>query len=147
MQAYPKPILGLSTIQSARFLELIQDYGKEFVQAGYNPDVARLHLRSVVHFGVWLGLEGVALESIDEQTVATFDRHRLCCACPGTSRDCGRHVLSCIRAFLNHLRERRIVETNAPPEPSCLVREFLGWMSTHRGVVDTTLTGAIVSSR
>lgn len=140
MQAYPNPILGLSTIQSARFLELFQDYGKGLVQAGYSPGVARLHLRSVAHFGVWLELEGVALESIDEQTVATFDRHRSSCRCPGTSCDCGRHVLSCIRAFVNHLRERRIVETNAPPEPSGLVCEFLGWMSTHRGVVDTTLT-------
>lgn len=102
--------------------------------------MARLHLRSVAHFGVWLEIEGVALESIDEQTVATFDRHRSSCRCPGTSCDCGRHVLSCIRAFLKHLRERRIVETNAPPEPSGLVCEFLGWMSTHRGVVDTTLT-------
>jgi len=140
MQAYPNPILGLSTIQSARFLELFQDYGKGLVQAGYSPGVARLHLRSVAHFGVWLEIEGVALESIDEQTVATFDRHRSSCRCPGTSCDCGRHVLSCIRAFLNHLRERRIVETNAPPEPSGLVCEFLGWMSAHRGVVDTTLT-------
>lgn len=139
MQTYPKPILGLLTIRSARFLELFQDYGTEFVRAGYTPNVARLHFRSIVHFGVWLELEGVAVESIDEQTVAMFDRHRSNCRCPGPSRDCGRHVLSCIRAFLNHLRKRRIVETNAPPEPPCLVREFLSWMSTHRGVVGTTL--------
>src|SRR5262245_45605784 len=51
MQAYPKPILGLSTIRSARFLELYQDYGKELVRAGYTPDVARLHLRSIAHLG------------------------------------------------------------------------------------------------
>lgn len=140
MQAYRKPILGLSAIQSATFVELFQDYRKELAQAGYNPCVARLHLRSVAHFGVWLELQGVALESIDEQTVATFDRHRSSCRCPGTSRDCGRHVVSCIRVFLNHLRERRFVKANAPPEPSRLVREFLGWMSTQRGVVDTTLT-------
>jgi len=140
MQAYSKPILGLSAIQSATFVELFHDYRKELAQAGYNPCVAWLHLRSVAHFGVWLELEGVARESIDEQTVATFDRHRSNCRCPGTSRDCGRHVVSCIRVFVNHLRERRIVKTNAPPEPSRLVREFLGWMSTQRGVVDTTLT-------
>ena len=139
MQTYPKPILGLSAIQSARFLTLFQDYIQELVQAGYNPGVVRLHLRSVAHFGVWLELEGVTLESIDEQTVARFDRHRSSCRCPGTSRDCGRHVVSCIRVFLGHLRERRIVKINAPPEPSRLVREFLHWMSTQRGVADTTL--------
>lgn len=140
MQAYSKPILGLSTIQSATFVALFQDYGKKLVQAGYNCLVVRLHLRSVAHFGVWLEREGIALESIDEETVARFDRHRSSCRCPGTSRDRGRHVVSCIRVFLNHLRARQIVETPAPPEPKLLVREFLGWMSAERGVVDTTLT-------
>ena len=140
MQAYSKPILGLSTIQSATFVGLFQDYGKERVQAGYNSLVARLHLRSVAHFGVWLELEGIELESIDDETVARFDRHRSSCRCPGTSRDRGRQVVSCIRVFLSHLRKRRIVEIHAPPEPNLLVREFLGWMSAQRGVVDTTLT-------
>ncbi len=140
MQVNSKPILGLSTIQSTRFVELVQDYGKELVQARYNRYVARLHLRSVAHFGVWLELEGVAIESIDDETVAAFDRHRSSCRCPGTSRDCGRHVVSCIRGFLSYLRARGGVETSAPPAPSRLVREFLSWMSTERGVVDTTLT-------
>jgi hypothetical protein len=140
MQTYAKPILGLSTIQSVRFLALFHDYGKELVQAGYTPVVARLHLRSIAHFGVWLELKGVALESIDDQTVAMFDRHRSRCRCPGTSRDSGRHVVSCLRVFLSRLRERRIVETPAPTEPSGLIREFLGWMSAQRGVADTTLT-------
>lgn len=140
MQTYSKPILGLSTIQSATFVELFQDYGKDLVQAGYNHTVARLHLRSVAHFGVWLEREGVAVESIDEQTVAAFNRHRSSCRCPCTSRARGRHVVSCIRVFLSHLRERQIAATSAPPEPSLLVREFLGWMSAQRGVVDTTLT-------
>lgn len=33
-----------------------------------------------------------------------------------------------------------MVNINAPPEPSHLVREFLGWMSAQHGVVETTLT-------
>ena len=129
---HSKPILGLSTIESATFVELFQDYGKDLVQAGYNHTVARLHLGSVAHFGVWLEREGVAVESIDEQTVAAFNRHRSSCRCPCTSRARGRHVVSCIRVFLSHLRERQIAATSAPPEPSLLVREFLGWMSAQR---------------
>ena len=81
MQAYSKPNLGLSAIQWATFVELLQDYGKECVQAGYNHYVARLHLRSVASIRVWPGLEGVALESIDEETVAAFDRYRSSCKC------------------------------------------------------------------
>ena len=140
MQTYSKPIPGLSAIQSTRFVELFQDYGQELAEAGYNGQVARLHLRSVAHFGIWLELEGVTLEAIDEQNVAAFDRHRSSCWCPGSSRDSGRHVICCVRVFLGFLRARRIIKTNAPPEPDCLVRKFLDWMSAQRGVVDTTLT-------
>lgn len=140
MHVYTKPILGLSTIQSATFVELFHDYGQELVRVGYNHVVARLHLRVIAHFGVWLELESVALETIGEETVAAFGRHQPRCRCPGTSRDRGRHVLSCVRVFLRHLRDRRIVEANAPAEPNLLVREFLNWMSAERGVVDTTLT-------
>ena len=140
MQTYSKPIPGLSAIQSTRFVELFQDYGQELAEAGYNGQVARLHLRSVAHFGIWLELEGVTLEAIDEQNVAAFDRHRSSCRCPGSSRDSGRHVICCVRVFLGFLRARQIIKTNAPPEPDCLVRKFLDWMSVQRGVVDTTLT-------
>ena len=89
MHAYSKPILGFSTIRSATFVELFQDYEEELVRAGYNHHVARLHLHSIAHFGVWLELEGVEFETIDEGTVAAFDRHRLSCRCPRTSRDRG----------------------------------------------------------
>jgi len=140
MQTYSKPIPGLSAIQSTTFVELFQDYGQELAEAGYNGQVARLHLRSVVHFGIWLEFEGVTLEAIDEQSVAAFDRHRSNCRCPGSSRDSGRHAICCVRVFLAFLRARRIIKANAPPEPDRLVREFLDWMSVQRGVVDTTLT-------
>ncbi len=140
MQSYSKPIPGLSTLQSTTFVDLSRDYGQGLVGAGYNGQVVRLHLRSIAHFGIWLEREGTALESIDETTVAMFDQHRSSCRCPGASRDKGRHVICCIRAFLSFLRARRIIKTDAPPEPDRLVREFLDWMSAERGVVDTTLT-------
>jgi integrase/recombinase XerD len=140
MHVYTKPLLGLSTIQSTTFVELFQSYEQELVRLGYTHVVARLHLRVIAHFGVWLEVESIALETIDDETVAAFDRHRPRCRCPHASRDRGRQVLSCVRVFLRHLRDRRIVETKAPPEPSPLVREFIDWMRTERGVVDTTLT-------
>lgn len=93
----------------------------------------------IAHFGVWLELEGARLETIDEETVAAFGRHRPHCRCPRASRDRGRHVLSCVRAFLRQLRERRIVEAKVPAEPRPSIREFLDWMSAQRRVVDTTL--------
>ena len=99
----------------------------------------RRHLRSVAHFGIWLELEDIALGAMDDQGVTAFDRHRMSCRCPGASRDHGRHVICCIRVFLGFLRERRLLAAQTPPELHPLVREFLNWMSTERGAVDTTL--------
>ena len=136
-----KPVLGLSNIRSVVFLELFDDYEDKLGEAGYSHHTARFHLHSIAHFGFWLELEGVELESVDAKAIAAFEQHQPTCKCPGTSRNRGRHVYSCIRAFVRHLRERGIVRNvEAPPKPCLLVSEFLGWMSAHRGVVKTTIT-------
>lgn len=143
MYTYSKPILGLSVIRSERFVELVHDYEKALVNIGYNPYVVRFHLHSVAHFGVWLEREGAELERIDEKTVFAFERHRSYCICPGTSRNRDPNVVSCIRVFLNHLREKgKVPAPAADPsaEPSLLVGEFLQWMTAHRGAVGTTVT-------
>ena len=141
MHSYSKPVLGLSAVRSASFLELVHDYQTELVRAGYNPFVVRFHLHSVAHFGVWLQQEGTELEMIDEGASAAFERHRSRCSCPGTSCNRGRHVVSSVRVFLRHLREQgKISPTAVPQEPSPLVREFLQWMKAHRGAVETTLS-------
>lgn len=141
MHTYSKPILGLSAIRSASVVELVHDYETELVRTGYNPHVVRFHLHSVAPFGFWLQLEGAELGTIDEGTVPAFERHRSRCRCPGTSRNCDRSVVSCVRVFLRYLREQGNVPTaDAPQEPSALVREFLRWMRAHRSAVETTIT-------
>ncbi len=141
MHTFSKPILGLSNIRSATFVEASHDYEGELVRGGYNLYVVRLHLLSIAHFGVWIEIEGIEFETIDEETVAAFERHRPSCSCPSTSRDHGRHVISCVRVFLRHLRKRGLVESiDASPVPDPLVSEFLGWMKAQRGVAETTLT-------
>ncbi|MQA92739.1 MAG: tyrosine-type recombinase/integrase [Gemmatimonas sp.] len=141
MHAHSRSVPRRSAVRSATFVELFHGYQRELVQAGYKQHVARLHHRSIVHFGVWLELERIDPETINEQTVATFERHRSRCRCPGTSRDRGRHVVSCVRVFVRHLREQgSVAPEDAPPEPFPLVREFLEWMRADRGVVEATLT-------
>jgi site-specific recombinase XerD len=141
MHTYTKPVVGLSNIRSAVFLELFDDYKDKLDQAGYSHHTARFHLHSIAHFGVWLEFEDVGLETVDVETVFAFKRHRPNCRCPGVSRNRGRHVVSCVRLFVRHLRERGIVDNvEETANPGLLVREFLGWMSAHRGVVETTLS-------
>jgi site-specific recombinase XerD len=141
MHTYSKPILGLSAIRSASFVELVDDYETELVRTGYNPHVVRFHLHSVAHFGVWLELEGAEIKTIDEATVAAFERHRSCCRCPGTSRNRDPNVVSCVRVFLHHLREQgKVPAADAAAEPSLVVEEFLRWMRAHRSAVEATRT-------
>lgn len=140
MHAYSKPTSAISAIRSQRFAALLHDYDGELVRAGYNPHVTRLHLHSVAHFGTWLNRKGLDIQQIDDGIVGAFERHRARCQCPRASQNHGRHVVSCIRVFVRHLRERGCVAAaEAPPQPTPIVGEFLQWMKAHRGAVETTL--------
>lgn len=136
----PMPVLGLSAVQSRAFRILVGEYERRLVRTGYHPTVVRLHLHSIAHLGVWIEREGRSLKTIDEETPEVFGRHRPTCTCPGTSRNRARQVLSCVRGFVQHLRERGIVPlVEAPRQPVRLVEGFLQWMRVHRGVVEGTL--------
>ncbi len=134
-------IRGRSAIRSTHFHNLVDEHEQRLVRSGYNPLVVRFHLHAVVHFCVWLELEDHELREIDEETLQSFERHRSCCTCPGPSRNRARHVISCVRRFLQHLRQQGAVQSvEARPQPVQLVDDFLQWMKVHRGVVETTLT-------
>lgn len=125
MYTYSKPILGLSAIRSASFVELVHNYEAELVRSGYNPHGVRFHLHSVAHFGVWLELEGAEVGTIDEGTVAAFERHRSRCRCPVTSRHRDRSVISCVRVFLHHLREQgQVPAADSPTSPASWLVNF-----------------------
>ena len=141
MHRSSKAIRGRSAIRSSDFQSLVDEYEQRLVRSGYNQKVVRFHLHAVVHFGVWLELEDHELRAIDEETLQSFERHRSYCTCPGTSRNRARQVLSCVRRFLQHLRQRGVVQSvEVRPQPVRLVEDFLHWMKVHRGVVETTLT-------
>lgn len=139
MYTYLKPIRGLSLIRSTSFLESVYDYEKTLFANGYNPHVVRFHLHSVAHFGIWLGQKGIKLGTVDEGTITAFDRHRSRCRCPAASHNRRPDVISCIRVFLHHLRKQRKIPNVKPAEESrALVRDFLLWLTAHRGSVMTT---------
>ena len=140
MHTYSKSVLGLSAIRSATFVDRLHDYETALVGSGYKSRVVRFHLHAVAHFGVWLELQGGELETIDETTVAAFERHRSRCRCPATSRSRCRSVVSCLHVFLHHLRKQGTALAADPPaQPKLLVSEFLHWMTAHRGAVGATV--------
>ncbi len=141
MHAYSSPVVGLTAVESTRYLKLVSDYEEELIQRGYNRIVVRLHLHTIAHFGIWLPLGGVELEAVDEDSIVAFDQHRWACKCPGASRNRGRHVISCVRVFVRHLRERGVVQTvTSHPVASALIGGFCRWLRADRGVVDTTVS-------
>jgi len=137
---YSTPVAGLSGIRSQAFQRLFGEYERRLLDTGYHHRVARLHLLSIAHFGVWIELEGRRLETITEQTVEAFERHRSTCRCPATSRNRTPEVLSGVRGFIRHLRERGAVQVEAHPQRVGRVQGFLRWMRADRGVVESTLS-------
>jgi hypothetical protein len=61
---YSTPVAGLSAIRSQTFQHRFGEYGRRLIRSGYHPQVARLHLHAIVHFGVWLEREDRHLETI-----------------------------------------------------------------------------------
>jgi len=64
---YARPVAGLAAIQSQTFHDLFDVYEDTLVQSGYHGVVARLHLQSIAHFGLWLEREGRRLELSNEE--------------------------------------------------------------------------------
>ncbi len=139
MHTYSRPALGLAGIRP-HDLELFNDYEKDLAECGYSSKVMGLHVDSVAHFLVWLSLTGSELELADEDTVIAFDRHRSACECPGTSRDRGRPAVSCVRVFVQRMRERGVVRVASASPPHPLVDGFCRWLRADRGVVETTVS-------
>ena len=79
---YSKPVAGISAIRSPAFHELLGEYEGRLVRARYHRRSARLHCQSIAHFGVWIEREGRPLETINDQTLVAFERHRSTCRCP-----------------------------------------------------------------
>jgi site-specific recombinase XerD len=135
-------VRGMSAIQSSAVCNLVDKYGQQLLDRGYNKKVVRFHLHAIVHFCVWLDTQAKQVKEIDDETVASFERHRTSCDCRATSRNRARQVLSCVRRFVQFLRSQTIVrQPQVRDQRSPMVAGFLCWMGTHRGVVETTLTG------
>ena len=80
----------------------------------------------VAHFGVWIELERAELGEMNETMVSRFEKHRSRCRCPGASQSRHKNVVSCVRVFIGHLRERGIVPAaDAAAETRIRVLEFL----------------------
>ena len=60
---YSSPVGGLSAIRSQIFHHLFGEYERRLFRTGYHHKVARLHLQSIAHFGVWIELQGGRLET------------------------------------------------------------------------------------
>ncbi len=141
MSSAKETVLGWSAIRSSDFQNFAGEYEQSLVHSGYHHVHVRFHLHAVVHFGIWLEREQRKLSEIDDESLQSFERHRSCCTCPGASRNRSHKVLSCVRRFREHLRQRGIVHSaEARPQSVRLVMDFLQWMKVHRGIAETTLT-------
>jgi len=127
--------------------EALGEYLDGFVDAlratGFSSLTIRQRIGPVVHLGVWLDRRGVGIDALDADLLAAFQRHLRRCRCGRRRRvrRCGRSevVMSTVRRFLEHLRERGTIPIEPSPPTPEIIKEFELWMRQHRGSAERTL--------
>ena len=122
----------------------LDDFVDDLRASGYCSLTIRQLVGPAVHIGVWLAGRGVAVQAVDDELLAAFDRHLARCRCRRRSRvrRCGRSTIASVgaRRLLEHLRRRGVARpAPAAPRMPILVEEFDLWMRQHRGSAARTL--------
>lgn len=110
---------------------------------GYRRASIRRHSREAHRFAVWAQSEGLTLCNLDQDTLHRFQNHlakRKILRKPNGDHSAAYHGS---RVFVDFLETTGVVTScasNCLAEPPVLLLEFMEWMRTQRGVMESTLT-------
>ena len=132
---YQVPLI-LKRLRSGASSPYIDRFAGKLKDEGYSRWTATRYLRSAVHFGHFLQLRALSVESVDDETLVEFERHQPCTCLyfrGGTTEDCYRGA----RLFVDYLRELGIVRV---PESAQipLVESFEHWLDHRLGLKRST---------
>ena len=146
LEIYLKAPYALQRFRSTTAGPYLDGFAAALHEAGYTWAAGISRLRDAVHLAQWTERRGVAIEAIDESTMADFDAHRVRCACPSPGRRCGALVFAGRKArdFVAYLRRIGVVRPAAGSAVAerplhDMVADFSKWMRRHRGVTAATL--------
>ena len=132
---YQVPLI-LKRLCSGASSPYIERFAGKLKDEGYSPWTATRHIRSAVHFGHFLQLRAVSVESVDDDALIEFERHQPC-AClysrGGTTEDGYRGA----RLFVDYLRELGMVKTTESPQIP-LIESFKHWLEHRLGLKQST---------
>ena len=114
----------------------VDDFAAELAADGYRWLTVSGYLQSIAHFGTWAQRTGIALNDIDDDTIASFARHRCKCSGGRRQRRVSRKYVARVRRFVQYLKKQGVVKASEDArrvhEPPIVV-EFSEWLLRHRG--------------
>jgi len=119
------------------------EFATRLSERGYQPLSIEGYRDSVAHFGHWMNVLGIPVDTIGDDVLARFATHR--CKCPGGRRakSVSRRYVARVRRFVEYLRERGLIDdTVTPPRASAApahLSQFREWLTHHRGLCESTV--------
>lgn len=117
----------------------LDDFASQLTQAGYSRDKIRAHLRGAGRFSAWAMNAGLTIDTLTSQAVTQFG---LFLDSQGRLRyRRGEYSNTFIgaRSFTRFLQAQGVIPTPMAAVDPALLTAFCRWMTTHRGVTETTL--------
>lgn len=121
----------------------VEGFAAQLVASGYTVLSTRDAVTSATHFGRWMDLCGIGIDTVTASTVVRFATHD--CMCPGAGehhRLPSRRFTARVRRFVEYLRSVGLGRRIAAPRPKAGPAPLIGfrtWMTRHRGVTSRTI--------
>lgn len=122
--------------------EPILAFANHLATLGYTPLTIGGYTGSARHFAAWLNKAGIAVSTVDEQTIARFARHDCRCGVGRRHARLSTKYVNRVRRFVHFLIDRGIVESIPSPAKKFVeepVATFQRWLRDHRGLSDRTI--------
>lgn len=132
----------LGRLRSGRFGKYIDGFSQELSNEQYSKETARRYLRSGAHFGRFLEIKRIDLESVDLSALQKFTQHLRKCHCPKSNGGIVADVARGARLFVEYLRKKHGFEIQnfekTEKDEGELITSFRHWLDQHRGVSQST---------
>jgi site-specific recombinase XerD len=117
----------LSRLRRGALGGVLDEFAYHLRDRGHSANVARSYLGAAGHFSYWLGLEGLAVSAVNEETVSRFlELHPPMCGCPAPkgSRSHARAALAQLLAVLRARGDLPVEAVRTPLPVDRVVDDF-----------------------
>ena len=139
---YFKSPFTLERLRSGPSSPYLDEFAHKLYLAGYSQRVAQNYLRAAAHLGVWAQANDRPIDSLNKDSLASFQHHLPSCCCAKSSGAKGPNVFFRAMQFLEYLHQAGVVSSIGDEHTDSvspqLVTSFFDWLQQHRGTSQST---------